>query len=167
MPCLRERGLLCLTALLCALPWTAQVRAAEQREMLSEHETVAEFQGLKDRKCMGKTSLCPDRCGHSGQLAEFKIVKYLAYKKPGQYGDPRQDRYMFLVQNNLGKKFVTEEQEGVLKALKVGDLVLFSYRHDYVTRDGSKFPERVVTKLQKISAEEAAKLPEAKAHGKD
>ena len=47
----------------------------EKRELLSLHKTVAKFEGLKEHKCLFKTSLCPDRCGHGGTIAIFKIIR--------------------------------------------------------------------------------------------
>jgi hypothetical protein len=42
--------------------------------------------------------------------------------------------------------------------LKQDDYVLLSWKHDYVTKDGSSSPERPVTKVSKITKEEAEKL---------
>ena len=82
--------------------------AGEDRQLLSSHDTVARFTGIKDHRCMGRTALCPDRCGDSGNLASFTVVRYLDYRKPG-------------------------------------DTVRLTWRHDYVTRNGSKFPERPIS----------------------
>lgn len=121
----------------------------EQRDLLSSHDTEARFIGLKDRMCMGRTSLCPDRCGHSGKLATFEIVKYLNYQKPGQYGDPKQERFMVLVGDNMKNPKVPVEIRDAILALKPGDLVHLKWNHDYVTRGGSKFPERPIVLLEK------------------
>ena len=45
------------------------------RELLSEHKTVATFDGLTEKKCFHRTSLCPDQCGHGGTIATFSIKK--------------------------------------------------------------------------------------------
>ena len=135
------------------------IRAAEdQRELLSDHQTVAKLEGVKMRKCMGRTSLCPDRCGHSGNFASFQIVGYLSYKKPGKYGDEQAKTYLFQVDDNNGNPKIDKELAATVSALKEGDTVLLNWRHDYVTREGSKFPERIVYKLQRITAEEGDKL---------
>lgn len=47
------------------------------------------------------SDLCPDRCGHSGKLATFAIVKYLRYEKPGEFGDPRQEQFLVLIEDNM------------------------------------------------------------------
>jgi hypothetical protein len=53
---------------------------------------------------------------------------------------------------------VTLPIKEAVAALKKGDYVLLDWQHDYVTREGASFPERVVQKLQKISRAEADKL---------
>jgi hypothetical protein len=129
----------------------------KQRELLSAHETVARFMGLKDHQCMGRTSLCPDRCGDSGKLATFEIVKYLRYEKPGEYGDPKQERFMVLIEDNLKQPKVPAAIRDAILALKPGDLVELQWNHDYVTQEGSKFPERPITKLSVLTKEQAEK----------
>ncbi len=143
-----------------------EAKPQETREMLSAHETVAVFEGTREHRCMGRTSLCPDRCGDSGTLAVFKITGYLDYQKPGQYGDGKADSYMFMTANNMGNKKVGDEMAKRVAGLKKGDAVLLSWQHDYVTRTegkfSSKFPDRTVTKLQKITRLEGDKLLQAK-----
>jgi hypothetical protein len=137
-----------------------------ERKLLSAHETVARFTGIKEHRCMGLTALCPDRCGHSGKLATFAIVKYLRFEKPGEFGDPRQEQFLVLIEDNMNQPKVPA---GVLKsinALKTGDLVRLAWNHDYVTREGSKSPERPIVSLSPITPEQAAKLAEPAADGK-
>ena len=67
------------------------------KALLSSHETLAKFQGVQKRKCLGRTSLCPDRCGHSGAVAHFKIIKYLSYNKLGKYGDAKGSSFQTLL----------------------------------------------------------------------
>ena len=63
-------------------------------ELLSDHVAEAEFTGIIHRKCRFLTSLCPDKCDHARDFAVFRIVKYLDYRKPGKYGDDKQDQLM-------------------------------------------------------------------------
>jgi hypothetical protein len=139
----------------------AESAAVNGRDLLSRHETVAQFEGVNAHKCLGKTSLCPDRCGSSGDMATFKIVKYTAYEKPGKYGDPRQTKFQFLVQDNLKNSKVPAEIKQTVDSLKVGDYVVLHWRHDYVTTGRSKSPERPIQSLKPITKEEADKLPAA------
>lgn len=130
----------------------------EKRELLSKHQTVAQFQGVEARTCRGRTSLCPDKCGQSGNFASFRIIKYVVYEKPGQYGDPQQKDYLFQVEDNLKNAKAPAAVRDAVKELKKDDYVLLDWNHDYVTKDGSSSPERPIQKLQKITREEAAKL---------
>ena len=129
-----------------------------KREMLAKHQTVAQFQGVEYQQCRGLTSLCPDQCGGSGDFASFRILKYLAYEKPGQYGDPKQPQYRFQVQDFMKNLKVPAAIRDIVAALKKGDFVLLDWQHDYVTKDGSSSPERPIKKLEKITREEAVKL---------
>ena len=56
-----------------------------KRETLGRHETVAGFQGVSEHTCRGMTALCPDRCGHSGRMATFKIIEYIQFDKLSEH----------------------------------------------------------------------------------
>lgn len=118
---------------------------------LSRHETVAEFQGTKHHKCVGLTSLCPEKCGHSGTLATFKIVNYLTYEKLGKYGDPKCDEFAFLVEDNMKHAMVPAEIRAAVNALKQGDIVLLSWSHNYVTVSGNPGPQQPISRLEKVA----------------
>lgn len=128
------------------------------RELLAEHDTVAQFTGVAFQTCRGLTALCPDKCGSSGDFASFKILGYVLYQKRGEYGDPMTDNFIFQVEDNMKNPKVTPELRATITGLKKDDFVLLSWKHDYVTKDGSSSPERPVTKVSKITKEEAEKL---------
>jgi len=130
----------------------------KHRELLSSHDTVARFEGLQDHKCLGLTALCPDRCGESGKLATFAIVKYVKYEKPGEYGDPKQEKFMVLIEDNMGNVKVPKAIRDAVTALKPGDLVHLQWNHDYVTQAGSKFPERPIKDVSPLTKEQTDKL---------
>lgn len=129
-------------------------RAAEKklkdnnRILLSSHSTVATFTGISDHRCTGLTALCPDQCGHSGKLASFKIVKYVSYEKPGEYGDPKQETFQLLIKDNMGNAKIPAAILKKINALKPGTEVLLDWDHDYITKEGSKFPERTIVRLE-------------------
>ena len=50
-----------------------EVGVEKQRELLAVHKTIAKYEGKKDVQCRHMTMLCPDRCGHGGITASFKI----------------------------------------------------------------------------------------------
>jgi hypothetical protein len=125
-------------------------KSGESRDLLAAHRTEAKFEGIKDHRCLGRTALCPDECGHSGKLAVFSITKYLDYKKPGEYGDPKQESFQVLVEDNHQNPKVPEEIRQTILSLKPGDVVRLDWNHDYVTREGSKFPERPIVGLSRL-----------------
>jgi hypothetical protein len=135
-----------LLALLCTA--FADEQPAVKTELLSSHDTKAIFKGISDHKCMGRTSLCPDRCGASGKLANFEITEYLAYEKPGEYGDPKQKTFQVLIEDNMGNAKVPAPIAKAILALKPGDLVHLQWNHNYVTKDGSSSPERPIQKIE-------------------
>lgn len=119
-------------------------------DLLSVHKTEATFKGTREHKCMGRTSLCPDQCGHSGTLAVFTIDKYTEYKKPGEYGDPKQETFQFLTEDNLKNAKVPADIIAIIKALKPGDKVVLEWEHRYMNNGGSRYPERPVTRIKKM-----------------
>jgi hypothetical protein len=125
---------------------TATSTAAEKREILAVHETRAEFLGVEEHVCRGLTALCPDRCGHSGSLARFRVVEYINFESFSEYGK-KQERFQFLIKDNMGTVKVDIMLAEAIERLSPGDIVLLSWNHDYVTKEGSSYPERPVTKL--------------------
>jgi len=122
--------------------------APQKRELLSSHSTIAKFTGIKDQRCMGRTSRCPDECGHSGKLASFEIIEYLAYEKPGEYGDPKQTTFQVLIEDNHGNAKVPANILTTIKSLKPDTQIKLSWNHDYVTKNNSSRPERPITKIE-------------------
>ena len=125
-----------------------------KRELLSTHDTVAKFTGITDFICRGRTALCPDKCGHSGRMANFEIVKYLGYEKPGQYGDEKQKTFSVLIEDNMKNAKVPAEMLKAIDSLKPGTTVHLKWNHDYVTHDGSKSPERPIVSIEPMTAEQ-------------
>ena len=82
------RTFLIVTGMTALVANAAGVKEAKT-DLLSSHETVAVLKGIEYRKCMGRTSACPDRCGNSGEFAVFTIEEYVKYEKKGKYGDGR------------------------------------------------------------------------------
>ncbi|MGB6221216.1 hypothetical protein, partial [Haloferula sp.] len=85
-------------------------------------------------------------------------LKYLDYRKPGEYGDPKQKEFQVLIDNSLNKELIEEPERGLLLDLNTGALVKLSWHHDYVTKEGSQFPERVIVDLEPITKEQADSL---------
>jgi hypothetical protein len=124
------------------------VTAAEKRQLLAEHETISVFDGLKERKCRGRTAKCPDKCGHSGETAIFKIEKYIKHNKPGKYGSGKQT----IMSIQLSPKCqVSPATKIIIEKLNKGDRVKLNWRHDYVSKDGMTGPEYVVTDVTPLT----------------
>ena len=120
-------------------------------ELLSDHVAEAEVTGIIHRKCMFMTSLCPDKCDHPKDFATFRIIKYLDYRKPGKYGDEKQEKLM--VDVNPAHKPILQDAS-VLKqisALKPGDKVVLHWSHYYMHQDSSSFPQRPVISIKHLS----------------
>ncbi|MFM7180708.1 MAG: hypothetical protein ACKO2G_04500 [Verrucomicrobiales bacterium] len=119
-------------------------------DLLAVHKTEATFKGTRQHKCLGRTSLCPDQCGHSGTMVTFTIDKYTDYQKAGEYGDPKQKDFQFLIEDNKKNEKVPANLLAKINALKPGDKVILEWEHRYMNHDGSRYPERPVTKLEKM-----------------
>lgn len=153
------RWTIMLLLALCAIGAVAQAAAAkETRDLLALHVTVARFDGVAQQTCRGLTEMCPDRCGQSGKFATFTVLGYLAYAKPGEYGDPKQTTFQVQIDDTQGNKKLPAELSAKIAAMKAGDTVLLTWRHDYVHRDGASFPERPIILLDPISAKDAGQL---------
>lgn len=126
----------------------AETSAKETREPLSIHETDAEFVAIAQQPCRHLTALCPDRCDHGGSVAEFKILAYRRHEKTSPYGDDKAEKFRVRVRGREGKPLVAEALLRDIESLKPGDKLRLDWRHEYVTRDGSSFPERPVTTLK-------------------
>jgi hypothetical protein len=119
-------------------------------DLLSVHKTEATFKGTRAHKCLGRTSLCPDQCGHSGTMVTFTIDKYTDYQKTGEYGDPKQETFQFLLEDNMKNAKVPADIVAMIQALKPGDKVILEWEHRYMNNTGSRYPERPITKLKKM-----------------
>lgn len=136
----------------------AEAAPAQTSELLSRHDVVAEFAGTREHVCLGRTALCPDRCGDSGTLAVFRVLRYESYEKPGEYGDPQTGEFVFMLKSTAGTSDVSDEIARAVGRLSPGNKVRLVWEHVYVTdENGSQFPERPVVRLEKISGEDAAR----------
>ncbi|WP_425613697.1 hypothetical protein NA78x_003535 [Anatilimnocola sp. NA78] len=135
--------------------------ATEKRERLAVHETLAVLNKVEFRLCRGLTSLCPEKCGHSGNFADFTIKKYLKYEKVGEFGDPQQTNFLIQISDFAKQPIGDPAQLKTIQGLKQGDFVLLSWNHDYVTSKGTSSPERPVVKLEEIDAAKAEELLKA------
>ena len=119
-------------------------------KMLARHSVMATFDGVEDRPCRFLTSLCPNQCGHGNRWAIFTIDEYLAWEKPGQYGDEKQPK--FHVQMNPIDKRVdhVEGMYDLLREMTPGTRVKIEWLHEYVSDQGANYPIRRVTHISRV-----------------
>lgn len=131
----------------------------DQLKVLTEHKVIATFQEVKFRRCMGATGRCPDRCGSSGEFANFKITDYLHHKKAGKYSEDKQKAYMIQVTDFHRKPKGDPALGAYVKTLEAGDQVVIEWKHLYgKLRTGGSSPVRPLLLLKKIDKAEAKKL---------
>jgi hypothetical protein len=121
-------------------------------EVLAKHQATAEYTGVAHFPCRHMTSLCPDRCTHAQDAAEFKILEYEVYEKLGQYGDDKQTVFRTRVDQNAPRERQEQAIVDQIRALAPGQKVRIAWEHIYVT-DGetnSKWPERPVRSIEKL-----------------
>lgn len=123
-------------------------------ELLSDHEAEAEFTGIIHRKCMFRTALCPDRCDHPKDFATFRIIKYLDYRKPGEYGDEKQETLMIDMDPAHKPMLQGADILKEISSLKPGDRVVLHWSHYYMHRNSGSFPERPVISIHLLSSAE-------------
>jgi hypothetical protein len=126
------------------------VLVSQERELLSSHDFHATFTGIQLQPCRHMTSLCPDRCNHGGSWAVFAVTSYIAYSKPGQYGDEQQTVYHVKFDEKMPADIAA-----TIRTLAPGDAVHVKYDHEYVTNTWSgggqgKFPERPVRLVERV-----------------
>lgn len=121
-------------------------------ELLASNTVVAIYEQTVDRPCMHMTSLCPDRCDHADKLAVFRVIRNEQYNRPGEYGDDRAEP------GSPIHISVLKDQEGqdpsvrpFVAGLQPGDTVRFTVEHRYMDKDGSRYPVRPVTKIEKVA----------------
>lgn len=120
-------------------------------EVLAKHNTIAKFEGSKFRLCRGRTAACPEKCGDSGEYANFTILRYTEYEKPGKYGDPKQESYSIQISDFHKKPVGDPELAKTIASLKQGDEVVLGWNHLYgEIQPGLMSPKRVVVELKKV-----------------
>jgi len=123
--------------------------------------TLATFEGVLQHRCMGLTTLCPDLCGHSGNLAVFSIDKNLAYGRFHEYGDTRSELFHVLIKNTISDiPLVPQNIYDQITSLKNGDKVLLSWNHNYVTINGSSAPQRPINFIYPLTESQAGMINE-------
>lgn len=117
-------------------------------ELLATNTVTAQYLGTRALPCMGRTALCPDRCGHAAAVSVFRVLSNEAYAKPGKYGDdkaePGSELMIDAAADTPGQDAAVSE---TLAALTPGDVVRLTQKHYYADMGGVHMPIRPVTEL--------------------
>lgn len=136
-------------ALLALLPSCSP--SSDKGELLASNTVVAVYEQTIDRPCMHMTSLCPDRCDHADKLAVFRVIRNEQYNRPGEYGDdkaePGSPIYISVLKDQEGQD---PSVRPFVSGLQPGDTVRFTVEHRYMDQNGSRYPARPVTRIEKV-----------------
>ena len=113
---------------------------AAKIDILSHHDAICEFAGIRHIPCRFMTALCPDRCDHASDVAVFNVIEYKTYERTSKYGDEKQTTILCEV-----KKPVYNQDPSIAekaKSLTPGQKVEVVYDHLYVHDDRGARPER-------------------------
>lgn len=139
--------------------YVGQLPDNDKLEVLAEHKVIATFEGVKFRRCMGATGRCPDKCGSSGNFANFKITDYLHHKKLGKYGEDKYESYMAQISDFHRKPQGDPALVAYVETLEKGDLVVIEWKHLYgEVSPGLTSPVRPLILLKKIDKDQAKQL---------
>ena len=98
----------------------------------SSHVFTAKFEGITFHRCMGRTALCPEECGQSGNMASFKVINYQDLVVNGEAGREKLEHYQVLISNfhkiDIDKSYVSD-----IKNLQNGDEVTIYLEYVYDT----------------------------------
>lgn len=103
-----------------------------KKPFTSTHIFVAQFEGINYRICNGMTTLCPDKCGNSGEIATFRVIDYKYFMVNGEGGTQKLENYQVFIsdyhRNDLDMPFVSK-----IRNLNEGDFVTIHLEYVYDT----------------------------------
>ena len=117
-------------------------------DLLASNTVTAQYLGARHLPCMGRTALCPNRCGHAASVAVFRVISNEAYAKPGKYGDDKAEPGSEILID--AKADVPGQDAAVLETLATltpGDKVKLTQKHYYADFGDVLMPVRPVTEL--------------------
>lgn len=142
------------------LPTVVASPLPEKAEMLASNTVVAQFLGMVERPCYGRTALCPDRCDHAVKAARFRVLSNEAYEKPGEYGDDKAaEGNMMVVDARNDVPGQPEDMLQKLAELKPGQVVRLTQKHYYAEVEGVHTPVRPVTQLELLKGGAVEDIP--------
>lgn len=124
------------------------------RELIFGYSSKATFLSKEFRPCRFRTSLCPNECGHAKTLYKFNIDSISVEENPNssqaKYCTPVKEGSIHFVPQD--KLFLGDSSalQQVADSLVPQDKVSLDWNHDYVSKEGSHFPDHPVVKLLKL-----------------
>jgi hypothetical protein len=120
--------------------------------VLTTNKVIAEFTGVTHFPCRLMTALCPNECNHAQDAAEFKILEWEVYEKPGKYGDDKKPVFRVRVDQKGNNDKQDPAVIETIKSLTPGQKVKLFWEHVYVTETstGSKWPARFVRSIEVV-----------------
>ncbi len=129
-------------------------------DLLAKNTVIAQYIGTQHIPCRHLTALCPDRCDHATDIAEFIVVKNLDYQKDGEYGQEKADAGS-IVRVDI-KKTIEGQDPSVakqIKALKPNQEVEVTITHFYVNSKGNRYPIYPATSFKALDKIGTLKAP--------
>lgn len=142
------KSLLSVLAVVVAILPLHAAPLPQKADLLASNTVTAQYLGTRRLPCMGRTALCPDRCGHAAAVAVFRVISNESYAKPGKYGDDKAEPGSEILID--AKEDVPGQDVSVLKtlaSLTPGDVVVLTQKHYYADFGDVLMPVRPVTEL--------------------
>ncbi|WP_276967958.1 DUF4377 domain-containing protein [Chryseobacterium sp.] len=123
-----------------------------KKPFTSSHLFTARYNGTDFHQCMGRTALCPDRCGESGNLAKFSIIDYKNHLINGKAGTEKLKEYAVLI-SDYYKKDLNKPYVAAIKSLNKGDIVTINLDFVYDTTQPVVKTEQKIISITKNSGQ--------------
>lgn len=142
------------------LPAVVASPLPEKADLLASNTVTAQYLGTVKLPCHFRTALCPDRCDHPTNAAQFRVLTSEAYEKPGKYGDAQAAPGNMIMVDVV--KDVPGQPDEVMKKLaelKPGQIVRLSQKHYYADLGTLVTPIRPITQLEILKDGACEEIP--------
>lgn len=154
-----------ITMAVLAVPTLFAAPMPAKADLQASNTVVAVYVGTKERPCMFRTALCPNRCGHAAKVATFRVVTNEDYKKPGKYGDDKAEAGSVIMVDMLRDvPGQNEDVQKLISTLSAGDQVRMTQDHYYGDFGQVMEPFRPVTKIEKLEGKAEVPAAEEESH---
>lgn len=127
-------------------PTIKSTEITQKKPFTSTHTFIAVYEGTGYTICKGKTANCPDKCGNSGNLANFKVKEYKDLVINGQAGTEKLENYAILT-SDYNKKDIDKSYVDVIRNLKKGDEVTIQVEYIYDTTKSTVYTEEKLIQI--------------------